>query len=125
MSKITFVVGGVDLSDYCDEECYTVTREPKYEDTQVVNVNGESIQKLLGFSVSITLQFTDMIDSVLSALDGATQNNNVAVTYSTPLIRSATFKAPSLSAVVSYKDGEDTYFNGTLTLVCELVRSGL
>lgn len=115
-------VGNVDLSEYCSEGNYIVTRDPVYDSgSEFVNTYGETKRDLIGFSVGISLSFEGMAEETAKALDAATRSDSISVVYTTPLVNTSVFRSPSLKMASEDMDGGKMIYSGSLSLSCELV----
>lgn len=120
---ITFIPGGLDLSQYVMDGSYEVSRSPQTESSSggFVNWDGTIINADKtggGFKVTLAVKLEEIPDDVAAQADSVFKSAEIDTKYTSPGLSSAVFRCTSYNCTPDDAgfDGKDPVWNISVTL---------
>ena len=107
---ITFIVGGVDVSEFTERQNYTVSKVWKTADS-FTNYDGTVITNRSGWNYNIKASFENIPDELMYQLTAALDSDNISITFTDPHSQNE-----NMCTTDTFQRGEST--GGTVS--CEL-----
>lgn len=124
MNDVILKIGSVDMTENAECEAVSISTEAVYTNAFTA-VTGEEKKTRLGDKVSISASFNILTEDKAKAVVTACNADKVTVDYADPFPCSAVFDRPSVTSVPVFFDGEISYWNISLSMVCPLKGNGL
>ena len=116
------IIGGLDLSQYCEKGDFSVDQSAVYSEG-FKGLDGSVNKKLLGYKYSISAGFNDVPNDVKNAIKTACKGEKVSISFDDV---TADFNAPYVSCKTQYETtGGVLIWSVSISSVCDLAPSGL
>ena len=92
-------IGTIDVSDYVLDG-YAVKTQPVYDSTTFTNMLGTEVKTLIGKTVAISANLGEVPDETAQKIFAVCETNSLSVTYASPVTYTATFKRPTVEAIL-------------------------
>lgn len=118
-----FTIGGFDAMPYVVQDNFTVSCSPQFDTSNSsVALDGTTFgERYIGDIISIRAELQEISTEKAAELSEILDRASFAVQYSDPVVKTATFKKPEVSAVCIFEDGNTEYWNYSISMTSLLV----
>ena len=118
-----FTIGEFDAMPYVVQDNFTVSCSPQFDTSNSFTALDGTVcgERYIGDIISIRAELQEISTEKAAELSEILDQVNFAVQYSDPVVKTATFKKPEVSAVCIFQDTETEYWNYSISMTSLLV----
>ena len=119
-NSINLIIGGTDISEFVEQENYSIKKVWKTE-SQFTNFDGTEIIKYIGWNYRLSASFENIPDDMMKKLTAALDNDVISITFTDPhsenMITTDNFqRGESTGGSVSYGSKDGLYWSLSIDL---------
>ena len=118
-----FTIGGFNAVPYVVQDNFTISCSPQFDTSNSFTaLDGTACgERYLGDIVHIKAELREISTEMAGQLSGILASDNLNVKYSDPVVKTATFKKPEVSAVCLFEANGTEYWNYSISMTSLLV----
>ena len=118
-----FTIGEFDAMPYVVQDNFTVSCSPQFDTSNSFTALDGTVcgERYMGDIISIRAELQEISTEKAAELSKILDQVNFAVQYSDPVVKTATFKKPEVSAVCIFEGDNTEYWNYSISMTSLLV----